>query len=94
MKINVSLLGWEKVIKIGAVDCAKDENIPLCREYEVMGYPTLKFFPAFSESNQLGFSFKGQKKVDIIRRHMIDFVETQFAEKKAGPHWPILGRLQ
>lgn len=87
-------LGWEKVIKVGAIDCAKDENIPICREYEVMGYPTLKFFPAFSESGQLGNAWKGPKKIDAIRKSMVDFVETQHAEKKAASHWPILGPLK
>lgn len=82
------------MIKVGAVDCAKDENIPLCREYEVMGYPTLKFFPAFSEASYLGISRNGGKKVDAIRTSMIDFIEKQFSEKKAPPHWPELSLLK
>ena len=85
---------WEKVIKIGVVDCALDENIPLCREYEIMGYPTLKFFPSFTNSTYLGTPMKGSKKVPNIRQNMIDFVEKQFEEKKGSPHWPVLGTLQ
>ncbi|XP_057369617.1 sulfhydryl oxidase 1-like [Daphnia carinata] len=86
--------GWEKVITVGAVDCAKDENIPLCRDYEIMGYPTLKFFPAFTDITQLGVIRTGGKKVDAIRISMIDYIEQQFMEKKAPPHWPLLGPLQ
>lgn len=86
--------GWEKVIKVGAVDCAKDENIPLCRDYEIMGYPTLKFFPAFTEASHLGIPRMGGKKVEAIRNSMIDFIEKQFVEKKAPLHWPILNPLQ
>ncbi|XP_046654495.1 sulfhydryl oxidase 1-like [Daphnia pulicaria] len=86
--------GWEKVIKVGAVDCAKEENIPLCRDFEIMGYPTLKFFPAFTDASHLGIARTGGKKVDAIRNSMIDFIEQQFAEKKAPPHWPVLGSLQ
>ncbi|KAI9559056.1 hypothetical protein GHT06_015845 [Daphnia sinensis] len=86
--------GWEKVIKVGAVDCAKDENIPLCRDFEIMGYPTIKFFPAFTDATQLGVARTGSKKVDSIRFSMIDYIEQQFVEKKAPPHWPLLGPLQ
>ena len=86
-------LGWEKVIKIGVVDCAKDENVPLCREYEVMGYPTLKYFPSFSEAGQLGTTWRGKKQVDAIRESMIDFLQEQFDSKKASSHWPILATL-
>ena len=86
--------GWEKVIKVGAVDCAKEENIPLCRDFEIMGYPTLKFFPAFTDASHLGIARTGGKKVDAIRYSMIDFIEQQFEEKKAPPHWPVLGPLQ
>lgn len=82
------------MIKIGVVDCAKDENIPLCREYEVMGYPTLKYFPSFSEQGQLGKAWRGKKDVDVIRKSMIDFVQEQFDEGKASPHWPILTPLK
>lgn len=82
------------MIKVGAVDCAKDENIPLCRDFEIMGYPTLKFFPAFTDATQLGIARTGGKKVEAIRFSMIDFIEQQFMEKKAPPHWPLLGPLQ
>lgn len=82
------------MIKVGAVDCARDENIPLCRDYEIMGYPTLKFFPAFTESNNIGILRTGGKKVDAIRNSIIDFIEHQFMEKKAPLHWPVLTPLQ
>lgn len=88
------LLGWSKVIKVGAIDCAKDENIPLCRDYEIMGYPTLKFFPAFTDAENLGINYKGDKKVEDIRHSMINFVETEFSEKKAPLHWPLLNHIQ
>ena len=38
---------------MGAIDCANDDNMPTCREYEVMGYPTLKFFPPKSGKEEL-----------------------------------------
>ncbi|KAG5886745.1 hypothetical protein JTB14_019443 [Gonioctena quinquepunctata] len=36
--------GWRSLVGIGAVDCSNDENNPLCREFEIMAYPTIKYF--------------------------------------------------
>lgn len=32
------------VLSIAAIDCANEINIPTCRYFEVMGYPTLRYF--------------------------------------------------
>lgn len=85
---------WGTVIKIAAVDCALNENARLCRDYEVMAYPTLKFFPAFSTATQLGIRPEERsKKVDIIRHSMIDFVEQQTRLGAGASHWPQLGPI-
>ncbi len=82
------------MIKIAAVDCALNENARLCRDYEVMAYPTLKFFPAFSTATQLGIRPEERsKKVDIIRHSMIDFVEQQTRLGAGASHWPQLGPI-
>ncbi|CAL4126257.1 unnamed protein product, partial [Meganyctiphanes norvegica] len=33
---------WDDTIKVAVIDCAVDENTEICRDYEVMGYPTMK----------------------------------------------------
>lgn len=38
------LYSWREILPIGAIDCAADENNGICREYEVMAYPTLRYF--------------------------------------------------
>lgn len=35
---------WKDLVGIGAVDCSNDENYPICREMEIMAYPTVKYF--------------------------------------------------
>lgn len=35
---------WKDLVGIGAVDCSNDENYPICRDMEVMAYPTVKYF--------------------------------------------------
>lgn len=37
---------WRPVVRVAAIDCANELNTPLCREYEIMAYPTLRYFGA------------------------------------------------
>lgn len=47
---------WNDVIHVSAIDCADDGNNDICRDMEIMRYPTLRYFPPFyrNESNHLG----------------------------------------
>jgi thiol oxidase len=40
----VNITRWSNVVQIGAIDCASDENNDICRQYEVMRYPTMRYF--------------------------------------------------
>uniref|UniRef100_A0A0A9YL12 Sulfhydryl oxidase n=1 Tax=Lygus hesperus TaxID=30085 RepID=A0A0A9YL12_LYGHE len=51
---------WEPVVKIGAVDCSNQLNTPLCRIYEILSYPTVRYFPP-----HFGKDFYG---MDIVKR--------------------------
>lgn len=44
------LYAWRSVLKVAAIDCAADENSDLCRYFEVMAYPSLRFFPPYYEN--------------------------------------------
>lgn len=35
---------WRDLVGIGAIDCSNDANYPICRNLEIMGYPTVKYF--------------------------------------------------
>lgn len=35
---------WKDKINIGAIDCANDSNNDICREFEIMAYPTVRYF--------------------------------------------------
>ena len=38
-------LDWRDIVVVAALDCADEMNTATCREFEVYGYPTLRFFP-------------------------------------------------
>ena len=45
---------WRGVMAVAAIDCAMEANMPTCREYEVMGYPTIKFFSPNTPAGDMG----------------------------------------
>ena len=60
------------MISVGAIDCAAEENMPTCREYEVMGYPTLKFFTPNTPTGDMGIERHSREKtVPAIKKDMI-----------------------
>lgn len=42
--LATDLLHWKKMIRIAAFDCSDDDNAPICREFDVMYYPSLRYF--------------------------------------------------
>jgi len=84
--------GWRDVMGIAAIDCAQEENMPTCREYEVMGYPTIKFFPPGTPAGNMGEERASRdKSVPAIKKDMVGFLkELQQKKEKSGRGWPNL----
>jgi len=51
--------GWTPLMGVGVVNCAAEINNDVCRHYEVMGYPTVKLFPANCNKSEMGRSLDG-----------------------------------
>eukprot|EP00090_Calanus_glacialis_P005065 TRINITY_DN13889_c0_g1_i1.p1 TRINITY_DN13889_c0_g1~~TRINITY_DN13889_c0_g1_i1.p1 ORF type:complete len:571 (-),score=160.50 TRINITY_DN13889_c0_g1_i1:165-1877(-) len=70
-----------------------EENMPTCREYEVMGYPSLKFFTPNTPTGDMGVErLSREKTVPAIKKDMIEFLTDLQIKKseKAGRSWPSL----
>lgn len=52
--------GWRDTLRVSAIDCADDANNDICRDMEIMRYPTLRYFPPFyrNETNHLGIEIQ------------------------------------
>lgn len=83
---------WQGVAQVAAIDCASDENHDLCREFEVMGYPSLRYFkPHFKEEpNSFGLLADGEDK-DGLRTNLLEHIKN---ETNVPAHWPNLQPLQ
>uniref|UniRef100_A0A6P7HBE4 Sulfhydryl oxidase n=1 Tax=Diabrotica virgifera virgifera TaxID=50390 RepID=A0A6P7HBE4_DIAVI len=51
---------WKGLVGVGAIDCSDETNTAICREFEIMGYPTLKYFHEMYEegATNLGLNIK------------------------------------
>lgn len=54
----LDIYGWKDVITVGAVDCSNPLNTPLCRDFEIMHYPLVKYFPPLPANDFLGTPVK------------------------------------
>ncbi|XP_017773432.1 PREDICTED: sulfhydryl oxidase 2 [Nicrophorus vespilloides] len=82
---------WKNIIKVGAIDCSDDDNSALCRNFEIMAYPTLKYFHEnyIEDSKHLGADVTkgtdmGEHKNYLIKHMILE------QENKRGLDFPTL----
>lgn len=83
---------WRKIVQVGAIDCSVDLNNQICREYEVMAYPTIRYFsPNTSvDSRNIGINIEGKDSNDL-RNKLINLLKN---ETISSSSWPNLSPLE
>ncbi|XP_044264214.1 sulfhydryl oxidase 1 [Tribolium madens] len=78
--------GWSDLVKIAALDCSVDENTPICREYEIMAYPTLRYFHEGYQPGPQNLGVAVQKGDDVVahRHYLIERLVTEQREHRGG----------
>ena len=81
------IVNWKDIVKVAALDCSVDENNDVCREFEVMAYPTIRFIPPhYKEGDkQIGIDIAGHDE-DVILNGIVNELE----KVKNVKHWPNL----
>lgn len=81
--------GWKSVVGIGVMDCANDENTPICREFEIMAYPTIKYFyENYKEGpKNLGEKFSVGSHAHEHRQKVLEVIQKEQTEGR-GKHFP------
>lgn len=80
---------WNGVVQMCAIDCASDENNDICRNFEIMRYPTIRYFPPHLQPGpkQLGTNLdhlllpNETAIIDELTKHLVN-------ETSGGPEWP------
>uniref|UniRef100_A0A2M3ZG91 Sulfhydryl oxidase n=1 Tax=Anopheles braziliensis TaxID=58242 RepID=A0A2M3ZG91_9DIPT len=87
-QLAADILGWQTLVKVTALDCSREENNAICREYEVMAYPTIRFFaPHYTDGEQkIGEPLKEHDGPRILDR-LVEFM-ARVENKPAS--WPNL----
>ncbi|XP_059612914.1 sulfhydryl oxidase 1 isoform X2 [Phlebotomus argentipes] len=79
---------WRDIVAISAIDCSSDENSDVCRDFEVMAYPTIRYFPPNYEegAKQIGKSVL-RPDHDTLKQVLVNFLLT---DEQKLPSWPDL----
>ncbi|XP_071343912.1 sulfhydryl oxidase 1 [Trachinotus anak] len=81
--LAIDIKEWKPAVELAAIDCAAEENRKVCSSYGIRGYPTLKFFHAYSTAESAGKAFRDfPRDVRGLRHKLIDQLETH------GEPWP------
>ena len=85
------LRGWKDLIRVGAIDCTNPDNTPLCRDFEIMSYPTLRYFHENYQEGpkNLGVTIAKGDDMDGHRRNLINQIITEQREGR-GKIFPNL----
>jgi len=70
-----------KTVLIGDVDCTTEDNKPLCGQYGVQGYPTIKYFT--SSSDPTGSKYEGGRDFEAM---------SKWADENLGPQCSLNNR--
>jgi len=81
-------LDWKSIMRLGAIDCAQDENVATCRNYEIMGYPSLKFFPPMASGKDLGELRESMgKDIGLMMADMTKYIDKLSANASFSAFW-------
>lgn len=92
-QLAVDILGWYKLVRVTALDCSRDENNAICREFEVMAYPTIRFFPPqYSDGEQkIGEPLKEHDGQRIIDR-LVEYMQRLENKPNSWPNLTVINR--
>lgn len=89
--LGTDVRGWSDMVGIGAIDCSDEDNSPICREFEIMGYPTLRYFHEnYKEGpKMIGTEVRKGEDMDKLRQNLVHQMIMEQAEGR-GKSWPNL----
>jgi thiol-disulfide isomerase/thioredoxin len=67
-------LAWQKSLRLAVLDCSKRENAPVCNQYGVSSYPTMKFFPPRNKIPGNSTNYLGPHTEPGVYLGMLDYM--------------------
>ncbi|XP_050725044.1 sulfhydryl oxidase 2-like isoform X3 [Eriocheir sinensis] len=78
---------WEHTVKVGVLDCAEDENVPICREHDIMAYPTIRLFAAYASKGDTGSDMPHLTSVRELEEATINFLVEKQKANNGSKSW-------
>ncbi|KAK7889791.1 hypothetical protein WMY93_025351 [Mugilogobius chulae] len=66
---------WKPAVDLAAIDCADETNRKVCTKYSIRGYPTIRFFNAYSKADSKGQALAASRDVRGLRQAIINKLE-------------------
>ncbi|XP_058130802.1 sulfhydryl oxidase 1 isoform X2 [Dasypus novemcinctus] len=70
------LADWRPALNLAALDCAEETNNAVCRDFDIPGFPTVRFFKAFSMNGSGAALSVAGADVQVLRERLIDALES------------------
>nr|XP_020018463.1 sulfhydryl oxidase 1 [Castor canadensis] len=67
---------WRPALNLAALDCADESNSAVCRDFNIPGFPTVRFFKAFTKSGSGAVLPVAGANVQTLRERLIDALES------------------
>ncbi|XP_037362247.1 sulfhydryl oxidase 1 [Talpa occidentalis] len=67
---------WRPALNVAALDCADETNNKVCRDFNIAGFPTVRFFKAFSKNGSGATLPVPGADVQSLRERLIDALES------------------
>ncbi|XP_050427195.1 sulfhydryl oxidase 2 [Adelges cooleyi] len=81
-EFGLEIKDWKNYVQIGAIDCSNADNSQICRDYEVMYYPTVRYFPPHPPYASLGTEFNRPSMVRDLKQELVKHLaESQKSER-------------
>lgn len=86
------ILAWQNTVKVMALDCSRDDNNPICRQFDVMAYPTIRFIPPYYEDGpqNIGIPITAHAEDEVIAA----LIENMHNVTNKPPKWPEFTALE
>ncbi|XP_017489028.1 PREDICTED: sulfhydryl oxidase 1-like [Rhagoletis zephyria] len=87
-----SITRWTELLSVAAVDCSIESNRPVCTDYDVEFYPTLRMFwfrPA-GKAQEKGDNLHlgGKQEAADLRQHVLKWITDNWKRGNISAGWP------
>lgn len=81
--LGSDIRSWKDLVSVGAIDCSNEDNSAICRKFDIMGYPTLRYFHEDYKDGPDNMGVTVEKGVDV-HSHREGLIKRILEEQREG----------